>query len=245
MARLERAVYRSEFATVVDVVTYGPEEIPLDSGSVAFVRSGYFAKRFNPAVAIFDANYAIFGSASECLLAGACKHICACTIVQYAGGFEVSAPAGCAIASAHAFLLQAQLTHDVRTHPRNFEPALSDLLSEIRSDAAVVPRTHSRLVTEIRRRLNDSPSKHLPLETLAGEFYMSPFTVSRVFHRETGIRLRDYSSRLRLRRALNLLMHGHKSLTSIAIDLGFYDESHFSKAFRAEFGISPHNVRKY
>jgi transcriptional regulator GlxA family with amidase domain len=40
-------------------------------------------------------------------------------------------------------------------------------------------------------------------------------------------------------------MHSRKNLTAIAIDLGFYDESHFSKSFRAEFGISPHNVRKY
>lgn len=244
MARLERVVYRSDRAALVDVVTYGAEEIPLDSSSIAFVRSGYYAKRFNQVIAILDPNYAVFGSASECLLAGACKHICACTIVRYADGIDVRAPAGCAIASSRAFLMQAQLLHECeRRH--GFEPAIFDLLREMRGDAAAAPSAHSRLVTEIRRRLNDSPSKHLPLETLAAEFYMSPFTVSRMFHRETGMRLRDYSSRLRLRKALNLLMHSRKNLTGIAIDLGFYDESHFSKSFRAEFGISPHSVRKY
>jgi AraC-like DNA-binding protein len=244
MARLERVVYRSNCAAVVDVVTYGAEEIALDSGSIAFVRSGYFTKRFNQVIAILDPNYAVFGSASECLLAGACRHICACTIVRFADVPDICAPAGCAIASSRAFLMQAQiLTECARRH--DYEPALFDLLHETRADAAAVRCAHSRLVTEIRRRLNDSPSRHLPLEVLAAECYTSPFTVSRVFHRETGMRLRDYSSRLRLRKALNLLMHSRKNLTAIAIDLGFYDESHFSKSFRAEFGISPHNVRKY
>jgi AraC-like DNA-binding protein len=151
----------------------------------------------------------------------------------------------CAIVSARAFLLQAQILRDARASPRGAEPRVFDLLAELHGASALATRNQSRVVTEIRRLLNESPSRHLALEAIAREFYMSPFTVSRLFHRETGMRLRDYSSRLRLRKALHLLMNSRKTLTSIAIDLGFYDESHFSKAFRAEFGVSPHSVRKY
>jgi AraC-like DNA-binding protein len=245
MARLERLVYRSSSASIMDVVAYGPEEVALHAGSIAFVRSGYFARGSGQTVHLIDPNYVVFGDASECLFAGACKHICACTIVTCDALPAVSNTPRCAIASPRAFFLQAQLLHEARLRGGNREPQILDLLCETRSDAARMSGAHSRLVTEIRRLLNESPSKHLSLEAIASEFYTSPFTVSRVFHRETGMRLRDYSARLRLRKALNLLMHSRKNLTGIAIDLGFYDESHFSKAFRTEFGISPHKVRKY
>jgi transcriptional regulator GlxA family with amidase domain len=42
-----------------------------------------------------------------------------------------------------------------------------------------------------------------------------------------------------LRKALNLILDGATGLTDIAMELGFYDEPHFSKSFQAEFGISP------
>ncbi|HKU67655.1 MAG TPA: AraC family transcriptional regulator [Candidatus Baltobacteraceae bacterium] len=245
MARLERVVYRSPSACVLDVIAYGAEEIALEPDSVAFVRSGYFAMRSNQTSAIVDPNYVIFAGASECLFSGACKHISACTIVRYGDGAAASSVPGCAIASPRTFFLQAQLLHDARLGRRNPEPQISKLLYEMSGDSAIVSCAHSRLVTEIRRLLNESPSKRVSLDAIAGEFYTSPFTVSRVFHRETGMRLRDYSSRLRLRKALQLLLHSRKNLTSIAIDLGFYDESHFSKAFRAEFGVCPYSVRKY
>ena len=245
MARLERVVYRSDAASITDIVAYGQEEIRFDSQCVVFVRSGYFAKRSKQTVAIVDPNYLVFGGASECLFAGDCKHLSACTIVRYSEDVSVSASPGCAIASSHAFFLQAQLLQEARLQRHSPEAQIFGLVCETRSDAAIVSCAHSRLVTEIRRLLNESSSRRVPLEAIAGEFYTSPFTVSRVFHRETGIRLRDYSSRLRLRKALNLLIQSRKNLTGIATDLGFYDESHFSKAFRAEFGVCPHSVRKY
>jgi AraC family transcriptional regulator len=101
------------------------------------------------------------------------------------------------------------------------------------------------LVTQIRRLINDQTSTRIPLAAIAREFYVSRFMVSRVFHRETGMRLRDYALRLRLRRSLSLLLHTNISLTDVAMELGFYDEPHFSKAFRNEFGMSPQSVRKY
>lgn len=245
MARLERVVFQCDQATIADVIAFGNEEIRVDSKSVAFIRSGFFARPLKGAPSIVDANYAVFGGDADCLLSDACKHICACTIVRYAeAAGRPLACSACSLVSARAFLLQAQVVRDAHVSAANPEPVICSLLREMRS-SPLAPHTHSRIVTEIRRLLNESPSRHLPLASIAREFYMSPFTVSRLFHRETGMRMRDYSSRLRLRKALNLLMSSRKSLTSIAIDLGFYDESHFSKAFRAEFGLSPHSVRKY
>jgi AraC family transcriptional regulator len=77
------------------------------------------------------------------------------------------------------------------------------------------------------------------LAALAKQFYLSPFAVSRAFHQETGISLRRYSQRLRLRKALMLMVEHEFPLREVASTLGFYDEPHFSKAFHAEFGMPP------
>lgn len=245
VARLERTLYRSGSVSIVDVLAYGAEEIRVGAASLAFVRSGYFTKRGQSA-SIVDVNYAVLGGADECLLGGPCPHICACTIVTYEGPDRpVSAP-GCPPASSRAFLAHTRLLSDACLRRGNPAPDVLRLFCEVRGDANMpCAYDHPRIVTEIRRLMNDQPFKRLSLETIGHELYMSPFSVSRLFHRETGMRLRDYALRLRLRKALSLLVHSRKNLTSVAIDMGFYDEPHFSKAFRGEFGVSPQSVRRY
>jgi transcriptional regulator GlxA family with amidase domain len=97
----------------------------------------------------------------------------------------------------------------------------------------------AQIVSEIKTLLNQSLAKRIKLFELANRFYLSPFTVSRWFHWETGVPLRRYIQRLRLRRALTFMLDEKRSLTAIALELGFYDEAHFSKAFHAEFGTPP------
>ena len=244
MALLERVVYKSSSTSVADVLAYGSEEILVGAASVAFVRSGFFTERGQSA--IVDMNYVVAGGPDECLVGGVSNHICACTIVTYAGLDRPPLPPGCSPTSSRAFFLHARLLTDARLHRGDPDSEAQGLLYEMRG-AVQAPHAcaHSHLVNEIRRLINEQPFKRVSLESLAHRFYMSPFSVSRVFHRETGMRLRDYTVRLRLRKALNLLIHSRKSLTGVAIDLGFYDEPHFSKAFRSEFGISPQSVRKY
>jgi transcriptional regulator GlxA family with amidase domain len=58
-----------------------------------------------------------------------------------------------------------------------------------------------------------------------------------------GMPLRDYIRDLRLRRAHNLLQTSAMSITTIAIDAGFYDLPHFDKAFRHRIGLSPQAYR--
>jgi AraC-like DNA-binding protein len=98
---------------------------------------------------------------------------------------------------------------------------------------------HRYTVQAVKELVNRSLSKPPTLAEVAQQFYLSPFTVSHMFRKETGISLRRYTNRLRLRKALYMMLCGSLALTDIAVELGFYDEPHFSKAFNAEFGIAP------
>jgi AraC-like DNA-binding protein len=246
------ACYRVNVARVqiVDVTMLSGNdcgaEIVLERSSVAFVRCGYFSKPYSGTSVIIDANYVVFGEENSCLLArGDRPEPTACTVIRYKDKATPEPAGACALASSQAFLMHARLLHDARLG-RDIEENALRLLAELTADGhSPQACTHSNLVREIRRLVNESSSHHVRLDDIARTLYVSPFTVSRLFHRETGVSLREYAMRLRLRRALNLILHSADNLTAIALEAGFYDESHFSKAFRMQFGISPYSVRKY
>jgi AraC family transcriptional regulator len=87
-------------------------------------------------------------------------------------------------------------------------------------------------------------AEHLPLLALAREAGMSPWHLSRSFRKTTGETLHRYQNRLRLRSALLRLLEGDADLTGVALDYGYYDHSHFTGAFRREFGIPPSQARQ-
>jgi AraC-like DNA-binding protein len=93
--------------------------------------------------------------------------------------------------------------------------------------------------TALSERFASPPS----LEELAHTLSCSPFHLCRTFRRAVGLPLRRYLDRLRLRLALERLGAGEPCLTALALDLGYADHSHFTNAFRREFGRPPSELR--
>ena len=83
----------------------------------------------------------------------------------------------------------------------------------------------------------------LKLDDIARAVALSPFHLCRVFRRATGRTLHGYRSALRLRVALDRLDEAEVDLASLALELGYSSHSHFTAAFRKEFGVSPSKVR--
>lgn len=86
--------------------------------------------------------------------------------------------------------------------------------------------------------------ERITLEEVACAVHLSPFHFARVFQARTGAPVHRYLTRLRLRAALDRLMEGADDLTALALELGFSSHSHFTDAFRAEFGRAPSRVRR-
>jgi AraC family transcriptional regulator len=81
------------------------------------------------------------------------------------------------------------------------------------------------------------------LDGVARTLGYSAFHLCRTFRRHTGLTLHRYLTGLRLRAALEPLAEGQQDLTELALDLGFSSHSHFSAAFRREFGLTPSAFR--
>ncbi|MGJ8723489.1 MAG: helix-turn-helix domain-containing protein [Roseibacillus sp.] len=68
---------------------------------------------------------------------------------------------------------------------------------------------------------------------------MSQRTLEREFQRKTGMSPASYRLKCRVARGRDLLRYSSKSLAEIASECGFHDQSHFSRVFSSEEGLTP------
>jgi AraC-like DNA-binding protein len=106
------------------------------------------------------------------------------------------------------------------------------------------PERHSwrRVADEARHQLAGRFSERLGLEELAASCGVSTFHLCRVFRAVTGETVHRYLTRLRLRAALFEIGHRENDLAGLALEVGFSSHSHFSHAFRREYGVPPSRV---
>lgn len=162
--------------------------------------------------------------------------------------------AGSGVARLHYELLQ-------RLRQRDGLLALEDTVSELADETidaacgddavraggrALAGRTlrhNLEMVEAVKLAINervDSPPGLGRLATLVG---CSPFHLSRTFRQTVGVSLRTYTRRLRVRLAAERLAAGEPDLTTLGLDLGFADHSHFTNTFRREWGVPPSRFR--
>jgi len=82
------------------------------------------------------------------------------------------------------------------------------------------------------------------LTDLARQSGLSPYHFLRTFEQVSGLTPHQYVRRLRLAEAAVRLSDGDVKALDIAVDSGFNDASNFSRAFRAEIGMTPRDFRK-
>ena len=99
-------------------------------------------------------------------------------------------------------------------------------------------------VEVVRSEIARAYDRHQPLEELAATVGFSVYHLCRTFRKHTGLPVHRYRNRLRLRAALERLADPGVDLTGVALDVGFSSHSHFTAAFRAEFGVTPSQVRR-
>ncbi|MBN1580614.1 MAG: substrate-binding domain-containing protein [Anaerolineae bacterium] len=68
--------------------------------------------------------------------------------------------------------------------------------------------------------------------------------LARCFKEEVGLTVGVYLNRYRVRQAKHLLQASNKSITEVAIEIGFSSNSYFSQVFRQETGLSPSTFRR-
>lgn len=84
----------------------------------------------------------------------------------------------------------------------------------------------------------------IDLDSAASDAGLSPFHFLRLFARVLGISPHQHLVRTRLRRAARLLAENGRSITDVALDVGFGDLSNFVRTFHRAAGVSPRGFRR-
>lgn len=113
-------------------------------------------------------------------------------------------------------------------------------LSDSPSGAPAWHGSFSRITEYIQQHQNEK----ITLAELARSVGMSVSTFSRNFEKALGSSPGEYITQIRITSACRLLEETDKTLTDIAQETGFYDLSHFTKAFKSLRGMTPGRYRR-
>jgi len=105
-------------------------------------------------------------------------------------------------------------------------------------------RARRHYVEDAKILLQQRFRERLRLEDVARALHVSTFHLCRLFKEETGLPIHRYLNQLRLRHALRELVQSETELAELAMAVGFSCQSHFTTAFRKEFGVSPGEARR-
>jgi len=98
-------------------------------------------------------------------------------------------------------------------------------------------------INQIKQYINENYLKNIMLDDLAKVAQVSKYYLIRKFNECYGLSPHQYITNLRINYSKKLLKN-NKDVAEIAIDSGFYDQSHFIKCFKEYTGVTPMNYKK-
>jgi AraC family transcriptional regulator len=99
-------------------------------------------------------------------------------------------------------------------------------------------------LSKIDELLRENLYEAVSLDYLSKSLSLHPVTISKQFHKYYSCTLGEYVRKLRIEKALTLIKNSRYSLTEIAHECGFADQSHFIRTFKQLTGFLPHHYQR-
>jgi AraC family transcriptional regulator len=115
--------------------------------------------------------------------------------------------------------------------------------SDGRAKKPQVSAADRRRAVEAALWIDEHCHEDIDLQATAAQVDLSPFHFLRIFAKAIGVTPHQYLVRSRLRRAARLLAEKDRSVTDIALDVGFADLSNFVRSFHRAAGVPPGRFR--
>lgn len=131
--------------------------------------------------------------------------------------------------------------------PARIEEAIAQMLTRLfaaHTDTVARPE-EDRLLEQVRRSILEHMDERISAASIAAETGYSTAHISRLFKRRFGLTLQAFLIDQRINRAKQLMLHSPQlSLAEVALEAGFYDQSHLVKHFKKAYSISPGHYKK-
>ena len=105
-------------------------------------------------------------------------------------------------------------------------------------------RISPKWVALIAEVLHDRWNENVSVTELSNQLKLHPVTISKSFPKHFHCTLGEYSRKIKIDKAVSLINHSNRSLTEIALECGFFDQSHFIKTFKDITGFTPKEYQR-
>ncbi len=129
------------------------------------------------------------------------------------------------------------------------ESLLIEALSELILSNTIYTKDYNKifedrkLTKDTYELINDSLDTNFTLDTLASNVNLSKYHFLRLFKKEFGLTPHAFIINQRLNRANKLIQKGI-SISQASVEVGFNDQSHYSRNFKKFFGYTPLTLKK-
>ncbi len=142
-----------------------------------------------------------------------------------------------AVAALFARLLEEWRS---RQSAHRAKAVIYEILSELQEENLVAG--NAALKEALRYLEERAFDSSLTVEEVCEAGFLSRSSLQRAFRDSLGISPKQYLIKLRMDRALTLLIANRQSVKEIAFACGFPDEKYFSRAFKKRYGYPPSHV---
>ncbi len=98
-------------------------------------------------------------------------------------------------------------------------------------------------IPKLKELLNDRWDEFLSLDDLSKEMNIHPVTISKYFAKNSGLTLSEYMRKIKVKRAIDMLINSSISFSEIALSCGFSDQSHMNRLVKKHTGYTPSIIR--
>jgi AraC family transcriptional regulator len=137
-----------------------------------------------------------------------------------------------------------ELSRNDAASPVAVEALLLDLVARMARLVDVRPTVLPRWLDRADALIHESFRTRLTVAGIAGEVGVHATTLTRAYRRRYQCTIATRIRQLRLDWAARELAASETRLSDVALQAGFYDQSHFSNEFRRQFGVSPGRFRR-
>ena len=102
----------------------------------------------------------------------------------------------------------------------------------------------AELAGRIKGMIKENLKTGISRKEIARELNLNPDYVNRIFKKETGMTVKEYAIKKRMKQAEHLLKHSDLPVSGIAAEVGYDNFSHFIRMFRKETGYTPKQYKK-
>lgn len=105
-------------------------------------------------------------------------------------------------------------------------------------------RLGERIASAVKEYISEHLQEEITVSQIGEVIHLSPDYMTKVFKKETGMTIKEYMIKKRMKRAKDLLRNTEMTVSAVAAETGYDNLSYFVRLFRSYYGVTPKQYQK-